>query len=143
MNSFRTLITLTFHRKTLQCVWIVLLAYFYVPTVLLSVVGNNHRNAQLLSELDMTSCFAASTDWYRLAHEPLCIRQNKTRLFTPGWFMHLDSWHLKLLSEFQRVWMGLLHCVHTCKDAALLLAVEPQYIDELPLKLSFYHHLVV
>jgi hypothetical protein len=39
--------------------------------------------------------------------------------------------------------MGLLHCVHTLKDAALLLAVEPQYADELPLKLSIYHHLVV
>jgi hypothetical protein len=53
VNSVRTLVTATLHRKTLQCVWIMLLAYFYVPTVLLSVVGNSHRNAQLLSELDI------------------------------------------------------------------------------------------
>lgn len=39
--------------ETLRCVWIVLLAHFCVPTVLLSVVCNNHRNAQLLSELDI------------------------------------------------------------------------------------------
>jgi len=51
VNSVRTVVTVTFHRKTLQCVWIVLLAYFCVSTVLLSVVGNNHRSAQLLSEL--------------------------------------------------------------------------------------------
>ena len=36
-----------------MCVWIVLLAYFCVPTVFLCVVGNNHRNTQLLSELDI------------------------------------------------------------------------------------------
>ena len=52
-ESVRTLVTVTFHRKTLRCMWIVLLAYFCVPNVLFSVGGNNHRNSQLLSELDI------------------------------------------------------------------------------------------